>query len=126
SAGPAVLPVPVLERVRDEMLCLPGAGASILEISHRSKQFIAIQEQAKSRLQRLLGVGDDHEILFLQGGARLQFSMIPMNLLRGRQQPAQYVITGSWGQSALTEARREGTVEVVYDAKATNYDRLPE
>ncbi len=69
SAGPAVLPVPVLERIRDEMLCLPGAGASVLEISHRSQQFIDVQEQAKARLQRLLGVGETHEILFLQGGA---------------------------------------------------------
>ncbi len=125
SAGPAVLPVPVLERVRDEMLCFPGAGASILEVSHRSKQFIAVQEEAKARLQRLLGIGEDYEVLFLQGGARLQFSMIPMNLLRGRTQPAQYVLTGSWGQSALSEARREGPVEVIYDAKETNYDRLP-
>ncbi|MEZ6135673.1 MAG: 3-phosphoserine/phosphohydroxythreonine transaminase [Pirellulaceae bacterium] len=125
SAGPAVLPVPVLEQVRDEMLCLPGAGASILEISHRSEEFIAIQAQAKSRLQRLLGVGDDHEVLFLQGGARLQFSMIPMNLLRGQSTPAQYVLTGTWGKSALEEARREGPVDVIFDAKASNYDRLP-
>ncbi len=125
SAGPAVLPVPVLERVRDEMLCFPGAGASILEISHRSKQFIDVQDQAKARLQRLLGIGDEHEVLFLQGGARLQFSMIPMNILRGRSQAAQYVITGSWGQSALAEARREGPVDVIFDAKQTNYDRLP-
>ena len=126
SAGPAVLPVPVLERIRDEMLCFPGARASILEISHRSKQFIAVQDEAKARLQRLLGIGDDHDVLFLQGGARLQFSMIPMNLLRGRSQPAQYVLTGSWGQSALAEARREGPVEVVYDAENSNYDRLPQ
>jgi phosphoserine aminotransferase len=125
SAGPAVLPVPVLERIRDEMLCLPGSGASILEISHRSQQFIDVQDQAKLRLQRLLGLGSEHEVLFLQGGARLQFSMIPMNLLRGQSTAAQYVITGSWGQSALAEAKREGAVEVVYDAKGTNYDRLP-
>lgn len=125
SAGPAVLPVPVLERVRDEMLCLPGAGASILEISHRSSDYIAVQEQAKTRLQRLLGVGQEHDILFLQGGARLQFSMIPLNLLRGQSQAAQYVITGSWGKSALAEAEKEGPVEVLYDAKNSNYDRLP-
>ena len=125
SAGPAVLPVSVLERIRDEMLCLPGAGASVLEISHRSKPFIEIQEQAKSRLARLLGVGQEHEILFLQGGARLQFSMIPMNLLRGQAGPAQYVLTGSWGNSALEEARKEGLTEIIYDAQATNYDRLP-
>ncbi len=126
SAGPAVLPVPVLERVRDEMLVLPGAGASVLEISHRSKDFIAIQAQAKERLVRLLGVGDDHEILFLQGGARLQFSMVPMNLLRGHSEPAQYVLTGSWGVSALEEAVKEGPTEVIFDGKTTNYDRLPQ
>ncbi len=125
SAGPAVLPVPVLERIRHEMLCLPGAGASILEISHRSTDFIAVQDAAEARLRRLLNVGDEHEILFLQGGARLQFSMIPMNLLRGRSQAAQYVITGSWGKSALEEAKKEGPVEVIYDAKEANYNRLP-
>ena len=125
AAGPAVLPVPVLERIRDEMLCLPGAGASVMELSHRSAEFIAIQEGAKARLMRLLGVGEDHDILFLQGGARLQFSMIPMNLLRGQSAAAQYVVTGTWGKSALDEAKKEGAVEVIYDSKSTNYDRLP-
>ncbi len=125
SAGPAVMPVPVLERIREEILCLPGAGASILEISHRGKDFIEIQNAAKQRLMRLLGVGDDHEILFLQGGARLQFSMIPINLRRGPFDAAQYVLTGSWGVSAVEEARKEGPIDVVYDAKDTNYDRLP-
>lgn len=126
SAGPAVLPVPVLERIRDEMLCLPGCGASVMEISHRSKQFIAIQETARERLIRLLNIPvDDYDVLFIQGGSRLQFSMIPMNLLRGQAGPAQYVLTGSWGKYALTEAKREGATEVIYDAAATNYDRLP-
>lgn len=125
SAGPAVLPVPVLEQVRDEMLCLPGAGTSILELSHRSSNFIEIQNRAEQRLRRLLGVGDDHAVLFLQGGARLQFSMIPINLLRGQSQAAQYVLTGSWGKYALGEAEKEGPVEVLYDAKPSNYDRLP-
>lgn len=125
SPGPAVLPVPVLEHIRDELLCLPGAGASILEVSHRSKQYIEIQENAKASLQRLLGLDDSYDVLFLQGGARLQFSMVPINLLRGQPAPAQYVVTGSWGKNAVEEARREGKVEVVYDAKETNYDRLP-
>ncbi|MCA9132849.1 MAG: 3-phosphoserine/phosphohydroxythreonine transaminase [Planctomycetales bacterium] len=125
SSGPAVLPVPVLERIREEMLCLPGAGASILEISHRSETFIGIQKQAEARLRRLIDVGDDYEVLFLQGGARLQFSMIPANLLRGRSQPAQYVLTGSWGKNALAEAKKEGPVEVLYDAKDSGYNHLP-
>ncbi len=107
------------------MICLPGAPASILEISHRSNQFIAIQEEARQRLIRLLGIPSDYDVLFMQGGARLQFSMIPMNLLRGRSQPAQYVLTGSWGKYAKAEAVKEGAVQVIYDAKATNYDRLP-
>jgi phosphoserine aminotransferase len=125
SAGPAVLPVTVLERIRDEMLCLPGCGASVIEISHRSKQFITIQEAAKQRIVRLLSVPDDYDILFLQGGSRLQFSMIPMNLLKGQAGPAQYVLTGSWGKYALAEAKKEGPTEVVFDASASNYDRLP-
>jgi len=125
SAGPAVLPVPVLERIRDEMLCLPGCGASVMEISHRSKQFMAIQEAAKQRIIRLLGIQDSYDVLFLQGGSRLQFSMIPMNLLRGQSGPAQYVVTGSWGKYALAEAKKEGATEVIFDAAATNYDRLP-
>ncbi|WP_146677444.1 3-phosphoserine/phosphohydroxythreonine transaminase [Pirellula sp. SH-Sr6A] len=125
SAGPAVLPVPVLERIRDEMLCLPGCGASVMEISHRSKQFIAIQDAAKERLTRLLNIPAEYDVLFLQGGSRLQFSMIPMNLLRGQIGPAQYVLTGSWGKYALAEAKKEGATEVLYDAAATNYDRLP-
>ena len=120
------MPVSVLERIRDEIVCLPGAGASVMEISHRSKEFIAVQEDAKSRLKRLLDIGDSHEILFLQGGARLQFSMIPMNLLRGQSKPAKYVVTGSWGKSAVAEAKREGQVDVVFDSKDTNYDRLPD
>ncbi len=119
------MPLPVLRRIQEEMLCLPGAGASVLEISHRSQQFIDIQEGAKARLQRLLGLDESYDLLFLQGGARLQFSMIPINLLRGQKNAAQYVITGTWGKSALDEARREGPVEVIYDAKTTNYDRLP-
>ena len=125
SPGPAVLPLPVLQRIQDEMLCLPGAGCSILEASHRGKEYMAIQDAAKARLQRLLGLSDDFEVLFLQGGARLQFSMTAINLLRGQKQPAQYVLTGSWGKYAAEEARKEGTVEVVYDCKASNYDRLP-
>lgn len=125
SAGPAVLPVSVLETIRDQMLCLPGCGASILEISHRSKQFIAIQEQTKQRLIRLLKIPDTHEVLFLQGGARLQFSMVPMNLLRGSSTPAQYIVTGSWGKYAVGEAKKEGPVEVIYDGSSHNYSQLP-
>jgi phosphoserine aminotransferase len=125
SSGPAVLPVPVLARIRDEMLCLPGCGASVMELSHRSKQFLAIQESAKQRLIRLLKVPSDYDVLFLQGGARMQFSMVPMNLLRGQSEAAQYVVTGTWGKTAVGEAKKEGATEVIYDSGSTNYDRLP-
>ena len=125
SSGPAVLPVPVLERIRDEILCLPGCGASVMELSHRSKQFIAIQQAAKQSLIRLLNIPADYDVLFLQGGARLQFSMIPMNLLRGQAGAAQYVLTGSWGKYAIGEAKREGKTEAIYDASTSNYDHVP-
>ena len=125
SPGPAVLPVPVLEQAQRDLLALPGAGASILEISHRSKAFEGILADAKSRLKALLGIPDGYQILFLQGGARLQFSMIPMNLLRGAAAGAEYVVTGSWSKYALDEAKKEGPVTVAWNGKETNYDRLP-
>ncbi|MGE0755605.1 MAG: 3-phosphoserine/phosphohydroxythreonine transaminase [Pirellulaceae bacterium] len=125
SPGPAALPLPVLEQIQSEMLSLPGCGASILEISHRSKQFLAIRDAAKQRLRQLLRIGDEFEILFLQGGSRLQFSMVAMNLLRGSAVPAEYLITGSWSKSAHQEAVKEGPVRVTWDGKSENYRRLP-
>jgi len=125
APGPAVLPVPVLEQVQKDLVCLPGAGASVLEISHRSKAFEGIMADAQARLKALLGIPDNYHILFLQGGARLQFSMIPMNLLRGSSVPAEYLVTGSWSKYALEEAKKEGPVNVVWNGKDTNYDRLP-
>ena len=125
SPGPAVLPLPVLEQIQSEMLSLPGSGASILEISHRSRPFLEILAAAKDRLRQLLGIPDDFEILFLQGGSRLQFSMIPLNLLRGTGQSADYVLSGSWSKYAYQEAVKEGPIRVVWDGKGTNYDRLP-
>jgi hypothetical protein len=107
SAGPAVLPLPVLERAREELLCLPGVGSSILEISHRSPAFDRILEETLGGLRDLLGTGPDHEIVFLQGGASLQFSMVPMNLLRGRGEPADYLLTGSWGVPHRLGRRRD-------------------
>lgn len=125
SPGPAVLPLPVLEQARDELLALPGVGMSVLEISHRSPAFDRILEETLAALRELLGVGPDHEIVFLQGGASLQFSMVPMNLLRGRAEAADYVLSGTWGSTAIKEARREGPVHVAWDCGETNYDRLP-
>jgi phosphoserine aminotransferase len=125
SAGPAVLPVPVLEQAQREMLALPGCGASVLEISHRSKPFEALLADAQQRLTDLLKIPSNYRILFLQGGARLQFSMIPMNIVRGTGLPADYILTGSWGKNALKEGKREGDVHVAWDGKESNYDHIP-
>ncbi|MFO0817230.1 MAG: 3-phosphoserine/phosphohydroxythreonine transaminase [Pirellulales bacterium] len=125
SPGPAVLPLPVLEQAQRELMCYPGKGVSILEMSHRDKAFIDILEGTQASLRQLLSIPDNYKILFVQGGSRLQFSMVPMNLLRGSGKSADYVLTGTWGKSAQKEAIREGQVRVAWDGKATNYDRLP-
>ncbi len=124
SAGPAVLPVPVLERAREEMLSLPGVGMSVMEISHRSKTFDEIIKSAESGLRELMGIPDNYHVLFLQGGASLQFSMVPMNLL-GQGATADYVLTGSWGKKALKEAKKTGTVSVAADMADSRYSRTP-
>ncbi|MCA9234878.1 MAG: 3-phosphoserine/phosphohydroxythreonine transaminase [Planctomycetales bacterium] len=124
AAGPAAMPVKVLEQIQRDMLALPGVGASVMEISHRSGAFTAIIEGAIKNIRELLSIGDDYEVLFLQGGSRLQFSMIPMNLL-GSGQVADYIVTGSWGKYALDEAKKAGETNVAWDGKETNYDRLP-
>ncbi len=125
SAGPAILPVPVLEHARDEMLSLNGIGMSVMEISHRSKHFAAIIESARAGIRELLNVPSNFQILFLQGGASLQFSMVPMNFL-GKGQTADYVITGFWGRKALTEAQRCGNINVIYSTATSRYKTLPE
>ena len=125
SPGPAVLPLEVLDRARDEMLALPGVGSSVLEISHRSPAFDRILAETLQALRDLLGITGDHDIVLLQGGASLQFSMVPMNLLRGRDAAADYVVTGTWGHTAAAEARREGRVHVAWDGAGTSYARLP-
>ena len=124
SAGPAVLPVPVLERAREEMLSLPGVGMSVMEISHRSKHFQAIIDGATAGLRELLGIPEDYRVLFLQGGASLQFSMVPMNFL-AEGASADYVLTGSWGKKALKEAKRVGSTSVAADMADSGYNRVP-
>jgi phosphoserine aminotransferase len=125
SAGPATLPLPALERAREELLCFDGAGASVMEISHRSKEFAAVHENAKDNIRKLLKVPNHYHILFLQGGASLQFSMAPMNLMRGTGKPADYIITGSWGNKAVKQAQTEGEASIVWDGKQDNYVRTP-
>ena len=125
SAGPAVLPEPVLAEVQRDLMALPGVGASILEISHRSSTFENIIQQAETNLRQLLSIPDDYAVLMLQGGGRLQFSMIPMNLMGDGRRSCDYIVTGSWSKYAAQEAAKFGETRIVWDGKATNYDRLP-
>jgi len=125
SPGPAVLPLPVLEQAQRELLSLPGIGISALEISHRSKWFEGVLAETKRLLTELLGIPSGYSIVFLQGGSNLQFSMVPMNFLRGSGKPADYIVTGTWGQKAVQEAQREGQVNIVWDGKPHNYSQLP-
>jgi phosphoserine aminotransferase len=126
SAGPATLPVWVLEVARDEMLSFPDAGMSVLEMSHRSKWFESIVGEAEANLRELLAIPADYRVLFMQGGASLQFSMVPMNFLRGGSAPADYVVSGSWAKKAVVEAKREGEVRVVWDGAEDAYSTLPD
>jgi phosphoserine aminotransferase len=126
SPGPAVLPLEVLEAAQADLLALPGAGSSVLEISHRSPAFDRILDDTLQALRDLLGLGDEHEVVLLQGGASLQFSMVPMNLLRPRGRTADYVVTGTWGATAAKEAKRLGQVHYAWDGSVSQYDRLPE
>ncbi|GAB6165886.1 3-phosphoserine/phosphohydroxythreonine transaminase [Thermostilla marina] len=125
SPGPAVLPLPALEEAQRDLLALPGVGISILEISHRSKTFTQIIEAAEQNLRTLLKIPDDYSVLFLQGGAQLQFGMIPLNFLRNTGKKAAYILTGSWSKKAKAEAAKIGDVEVAWDGAETNYDRVP-
>src|SRR5690242_4021537 len=125
SSGPAVLPVPVLEQIQRDLVALPGVGMSILEISHRSKTFEGILAQADADIRKLANIPANYKVLFLQGGASLQFSMVPMNLL-GAGQTADYIDGGSWAEKAIKEARKVGTVNVAASTKSETYSRLPE
>ena len=124
SAGPAVLPLPVLEEAQRDMLSLPGIGMSVMEISHRSKTFDEIIGRADSGIRELMRVPDNYHVLFLQGGASLQFSMVPMNFLP-KDGSADYIITGSWGKKALKEARRSGAVNVAATMADGGFTRVP-
>jgi phosphoserine aminotransferase len=131
SPGPAVLPLPALEEAQRDLLALPGTGISILEISHRSKKFDAVIQQAEANLRTLLAIPDNYRVLFLQGGALLQFGMVPMSFLRntgrvpGEAGRADYIVTGTWSKKAMDEAKTQGTVRAAWDGKAGNYNRVP-
>ena len=124
AAGPAVMPVSVLEQMQRDLLALPGVGISIFEISHRSKEFEAILAQAEADIRALAGIPANYRVLFLQGGASLQFSMVPMNLL-GPGDTADYIDTGSWADKAIKEAKKVGGVHVAASTKADHYSRIP-
>ena len=124
SAGPAVLPLPVLEEAQRDLVALPGVGMSILEISHRSKAFDEVIQGAEADLRALAGIPDDYAVLFLQGGASMQFSMVPMNLLSPGG-TADYVVTGVWSQKAVKEAKKVGAVNVAATTEADNFTHVP-
>ena len=125
AAGPAVLPLPVLEEIQRDIVALPGVGMSVLEISHRSKTFEDILAKAEADIRALANIPSNYKVLFLQGGASLQFSMVPMNLL-GAGQTADYIDSGSWAEKAAKEAKKVGTVNIAATTKAENYSRLPD
>lgn len=116
-AGPAALPTAVLEKAQQELTNWQGKGLSIMEMSHRSADFVAVAEKAEADLRTLLAIPDNYKVLFLQGGASLQFSAIPLNLL-GKNQKADYIHTGIWSEKALKEAKRYGEINVI-DAATT-------
>jgi phosphoserine aminotransferase len=124
SAGPAVLPLPVLEQAQAELLALPGVGMSVMEISHRSKPFEAIIQGAEADMRKLAGIPDSYKVLFLQGGASQQFSMVPMNLLASGS-VADYIITGDWSKKALKEAKKVGATSVSASAEDGGFKRIP-
>jgi len=125
SPGPAMLPLAALEEAQRDLLGLPGTGISILEISHRSKAFTAIIEQAEANLRKLLAIPANYRVLFLQGGALLQFGMVPMNFLRNTGKSADYLVTGSWSKKAADEAATQGQVRAAWSGKAENFKRIP-
>src|SRR5262245_10553146 len=124
SAGPAMLPLPVLEEAQRDLVALPGVGMSVMEISHRSKTFDEIIQSAEADMRRLGGIPDNYKIVFLQGGASLQFSMVPMNLLTPGT-TADYILTGDWGKKALKEAKRVGATHVAASTEDGNFKRIP-
>ena len=124
SAGPAALPIGVLEQVQSELLDYRGAGMSVLEMSHRSAAFEDIVARAEADLRSLLGLTAEHAVLFLQGGASLQFAMVPMNL-RPAGGSADYVLTGHWSKAALKEAEKLGAARVAGSTEGTRFDRIP-
>jgi phosphoserine aminotransferase len=125
SPGPATLPCEVLEKAGRDVVNFQETGIGLIEISHRSKEFMAVVDEAESNLRELLAIPDNYKVLFLQGGASSQFFMVPMNLL-GPGQTATYLNTGTWSKKAIKEAQLFGNIEVAYTSEDTKFDRVPE
>lgn len=125
SAGPATLPVPVLERAQSELLSLPGVGMSVMEISHRSRVYDEIHNRAQTKIKRLLNLTDDFRVLFVQGGATLQFSTVPLNFLN-ENTSADYVVTGVWGKKAQKEAAKFGAARKIYSGEDKGFRSVPQ
>jgi phosphoserine aminotransferase len=125
AAGPGILPLPILEQAQRDLVSLPGVGASPLEVSHRGSWFTSVIDETVANLRHLLAVPDGYHVVFCQGGASLQFSMVPMNLLRGTGRTADYVLTGSWGSKAIAEAMKEGPTRVAWTARDEGFTRIP-
>jgi phosphoserine aminotransferase len=129
TAGPAVLPLSVVEEVRDALPNLHGSGLGLLEISHRSKTFQAVVDSAVARVRRVLSVPEDYPVLFLQGGASLQFYMTALNFINpgpnGEKGAADFLVTGTWSQKAVKEASRVGDAKAIWDDAPNNFRRVP-
>jgi len=124
SAGPSILPVEVLENIQKDLLNYKGSGMSVMEMSHRSKVYQTIIDEAEADLRELMGIPDNYKVLFIQGGATLQFSMIPMNLMKNGV--ADYIVTGAWSKKAYTEAKKFGKVNLVASSEDRNYSYIPD
>jgi len=124
AAGPAVLPLPVLEEAQRDLVSMPGVGMSILEMSHRGKFFEGVLAQTEKDVRALAGVPDGYKVLFLHGGASLQFPMVPLNFLP-RDASADYIVSGAWSQKAVKEAKKVGGVKIAWTGEAGNFSTIP-
>ncbi len=124
SAGPAILPAPVLERIREELPSFAGTGVSVMEVSHRSSEFVAVAEKAEADLRQLMQISDDYAVLFVQGGATSQFSAVPLNLSQPGDR-ADYINTGHWSKKAVTEASRFVDVQIAASDEAASFTAIP-
>ena len=123
SAGPSMLPEPVLEKAAKQMLNYENSGMSVMEMSHRSSSYLDIFEKTKGLLKKVMNIPDDYKIVFIQGGATQQFSMVPLNLLKNGK--ADYVVTGAFSKKAAAEAKKFGEINIAYDGSENNFKHIP-